>query len=325
MIISRTPFRISFTGGGSDLKEYYREFGGAVISTSINKYIYLSIHPYFMDNKYFLKYSKNEYVDKIEDIQHRIIKQVFQKYRINGVDFNSSADIPAGTGMGSSSAFTVSMITLCNAYTGKYMDKESIAEMACQIEIEELQEPIGKQDQYGCALGGLNYIQFEKDDTVVIEKIVLRHDLMQKLQDNLKLFYLGGNRSASEILTNQKQNTLSKKETLSSLHKLVKLTSELKKELSNNYIDTLGEILDTAWAYKKELTSGITNERIDYFYNLAMRNGALGGKLLGAGGSGFLLFYVPIEEQSKLRLAMTEIDEFPFQFEKSGTTIIYYS
>ncbi|WCL51270.1 GHMP family kinase ATP-binding protein [Leptospira sp. GIMC2001] len=325
MIISRTPFRISFTGGGSDLKDYYEKFGGCVISTSIDKYIYLSIHPYFMENKYFLKYSNNELTNNAEDIKHNIIREVFLKYNINGVDFNSSADVPSGTGLGSSSCFTVGLINLCNAYTDKYMDKNSIADLACQIEIDVLKEPIGKQDQYGCAIGGLNFIEFDKDDSVIVEKISLRKDSYQKLEENLMMFYIGGTRSASDILEKQKKNTNDNQATINGLHKLVELTKLLRKELLSNNIDALGDILNTGWMYKRELSSNISNERIDHYYNLALKNGAIGGKLLGAGGSGFLLFYVPLEKQDKLRLALSEVQEFPFQFEKSGTSIIYYS
>ena len=172
MIITRTPFRISFAGGGSDLRNYYEKFGGSVLSVSINKYIYLSMHPYFDENAYLLKYSKTENAKSLEEIQHPIIREVFKKYGIKGVDFNSSADIPSGTGLASSSAFTVGLINLCNVYTDNYMSKSDVAKQACQVEIEDLKEPIGKQDQYACACGGLNFIQFHKCGMVEVEKFI---------------------------------------------------------------------------------------------------------------------------------------------------------
>ena len=173
MIIVRTPFRVSFAGGGSDLANYYEKYGGAVLSTAINKYSYLCMHPYFFKDGYFLKYSQTELVDNVNDIKHNIIREVFKLYNIRGVDLNSSADIPSGTGLSSSSAFTAGLIHLCNAYNETYMTKEEIAEQACHVEINLLNEPIGKQDQYACACGGLNFIEFEKSGKVNLEKVYL--------------------------------------------------------------------------------------------------------------------------------------------------------
>ena len=323
MIITRTPFRISFAGGGSDLKEYYLKYGGSVVSTTIDKYVFLSMHPYFNEDKYFLKYSQNELVDSCNDIKHRIIKQVFCDYKIRGIDFNSSADIPAGTGLGSSSAFTVGLINLCNVYKGIYMNKEEIASYACDIEINKLCEPIGKQDQYSCAVGGLNFIKFNEDDTVNVEKIIIEPSKYKKLEENLLMFYLGSTRSASSILKEQKRNTLNNKK-VENLHKMVELSKELKIELQKSNIDAMGEILHTGWQYKKELATKISNEKIDYYYNIAIKNGAIGGKLLGAGGSGFLLFYIPKENQEKVRLALKDLRELYFRFDNEGTKVIYF-
>ena len=324
MIITRTPFRVSFAGGGSDLKEYYLQHGGSVLSVSINKYVYLSMHPYFYENKFFLKYSNNEYVENIDDIQHKIIKQVLIDYDIKGIDFNSSADIPSGTGLGSSSAFTAGLTTLCNAYTGKYMSKEDIANYACEVEIQKLNEPIGKQDQYACAVGGLNFINFHQNDKVEIEKILLSPKKFIQLENNLLMFYLGETRSASKILTEQKANTISNKK-IENLHKMVALSKELRDELQKGNIDSMGEILHRGWMYKKELASSISNEKIDYYYNLALENGAIGGKLLGAGGSGFLLFYALEENQERLRSALSDLKELDFKFDDEGTKVIYYN
>ena len=324
MIISRTPFRISFAGGGSDLKNFYLKHGGAVLSVSIDKYVYLSMHPYFYENKYLLKYSAHELVDSVDKIQHRIIKQVFTDYSIKGVDFNSSADIPSGTGLGSSSSFTVGMINLCNAFTGRYMSKEDIGEYACDIEINKLGEPIGKQDQYAAALGGINYIEFTPNDTVIVEKIIMKREKYRELEENLLLFYLGDSRSASVILKEQSSNMASDQVKVENTMKMVGLAKDLKHELLNNNIDRFGEILHTGWMYKKELASGISNERIDYFYDLGLKNGALGGKLLGAGGGGFLLFYVKKDNHEMLRRAFSELSEYGFRFDEDGTSIIYY-
>lgn len=325
MIITKTPFRISFAGGGSDLANYYEKYGGAVVSVSINKYIYLSLHPYFFKDGYLLKYSKTEDVNNVEDIKHPIVKNLFKRYGIKGVDFNSSADIPAGTGLASSSAFTSGLINLCNTYSDKYMTKEEIAEMACDIEINDLKEPIGKQDQYACACGGLNFIEFYKDGVVSVEKMFLTSNNYHKLESNLLMFYTGETRSAGDILKEQKKNTTDDKAKIENLHKMVKLAKDLKEELLRGNTDSMGEILHTGWMYKKELASGISNPDIDHYYDLAVKNGAMGGKLLGAGGGGFLLFYVKDENKDKLRKALSGLKELDFRFDNKGTTVVHYT
>ena len=322
MVISKTPFRISFVGGGSDLPSYYLNHGGAVLSTSIDKYIYLSMHSYFIDNKYFLKYSKNELVDTITDIKHPIIREVFRHFDITGVDFNSSADLPSGTGMGSSSSFTSGLINLCCTYKGMYMSRESIADLACKIEIDILKEPIGKQDQYACAVGGLNFIEFNKDNTVNVEKIHLDVEKSDTMSNNLLLFYLGNTRSASSVLGEQKQNIEDGKK-IENLSKMVKLAYELKSEILKGEIDALGESLHKGWILKKELASGISSEFIDHYYDLAINAGAMGGKLLGAGGGGFLLFYVKPDKHTKVKNALRDLTYTEFKFDNSGTKIIY--
>ena len=325
MIITRTPFRISFAGGGSDLANYYEKFGGAVLSTAIDKYVYLSMHPYFFKDGYFLKYKEVEDVHNVEDIKHRIIREVFKLYNIKGVDFNSSADIPSGTGLASSSAFTAGLITLCNAYNETYLSKEEVAEQACHVEIDLLKEPIGKQDQYACACGGLNFIEFEKNGHVNVEKVFLTTDGYKRLENNLMMFYTGQTRAAGDILKEQKKNTTDDVAKINNLHKMVQLAKDLKQELLHNNIDAMGEILHQGWMYKKELAGSISNEFINHYYDLAMKNGASGGKLLGAGGGGFLLFYVKEENHQRLRYAMRELKELPFKFDNKGSTIIHYN
>jgi len=325
MIITRTPFRISFAGGGSDLAEYYEKFGGAVISTSINKYVYLSIHPYFFKDGYLLKYSRTENVDNIDDIQHPILREVFKMYGIKGVDFNSSADIPSGTGLASSSAFTAGLINLCNAYSEKYMSKEEIAALACKVEIELLREPIGKQDQYACACGGLNFIEFQPGGAVNVDRVFLNTGSYQKLENNLLMFYTGQTRAAGDILAEQKKNTQNDEAKIQNLHKMVQLAKDLRLELLHGNADAMGEILHAGWNYKKELAGDISNGDIDYYYDLAMKNGAEGGKLLGAGGGGFLLFYVKEQNHQKIRNALKNLKEIPFAFDSKGTGIIHYN
>lgn len=325
MIITRTPFRISFAGGGSDLKNYYEKYGGSVLSVTINKYIYLSMHPYFDEDKYLLKYSKTEHANCLEEIQHPIIKDVFAKYKIKGVDFNSSADIPSGTGLASSSAFTAGLINLCNAYTDNYMSKEEIAAEACRVEIEDLKEPIGKQDQYACACGGLNFIEFYKDGVVDVEKLYLQSDAYHVLENSLLMFYTGQTRAAGSILAEQKKNTTNDEAKINNLHKMVQLSKDLKQELLKGNTNAMGEILHTGWMYKKELANGISNPDIDYYYDLAIKNGALGGKLLGAGGGGFLLFYVEEQHRSRVRRALSDLKEIDFKFDNKGTNVVYYN
>ncbi len=325
MIITRTPFRISFAGGGSDLKNYYEKYGGSVLSVSINKYIYLSMHPYFDEHGYLLKYSKTEQPKSVEDIQHPIIKDIFKKYDIMGVDFNSSADIPSGTGLASSSAFTVGLINLCNAYTDKYMNKQDMADLACKIEIEDLKEPIGKQDQYACACGGLNFIEFYKDGVVDVEKLYLQSDAYHVLEKNLLMFYTGQTRAAGSILAEQKKNTTEDEAKIKNLHKMVQLSKDLKTELLRGNTNAMGEILHAGWMYKKELAKGITNPDIDEAYQAALDNGARGGKLLGAGGGGFLLFYVEEQHRTRVRRALKNLKEIDFKFDNKGTNIVYYN
>lgn len=325
MIITRTPFRISFAGGGSDFSSYYEEYGGAVLSVTINKYMYLSMHPLFKENEFLLKYSKTENVSNVDEIEHKIIKTVFGKYNIKGVDFNSSADVPAGTGLASSSAFTVGLINLCNAYTGTYMNKDEIANTACDIEINDLKSPIGKQDQYACSFGGLNFIEFQKNGMVDVEKLYLNIDTYNELNKNLLMFYTGKSRNSNVILSEQKDNISNKKEQINHLHKMVELAYDLKKELLQGNPVALGKILHEGWQRKKELANGITTPFIDEAYKAAINAGAEGGKLLGAGGGGFLLFYVEKKNQSNVRNALKKLKEIDFKFENQGTNIIYYN
>lgn len=321
MIITKTPFRVSFCGGGSDMANFYEKYGGCVLSTSINKYCYISIHPYFNENKTLLKYSENELVDSPDQIRHRIFRQVLTDMGIHGVEISSTADIPGGTGLGSSSTFTVGLLNSLNCYKGKFVSKDKLAKLACEVEIEKLGNPIGKQDQYGAALGGLNFIKFNQDGSVSHEPILMEGKTYKELQKNLLMFYTGTTRSANTILAEQTRNITSE-DKARNLLKMCGLAKDMKIALENNDISSFGKILDEGWQLKKELASGIANPAIDEAYEIAMKNGALGGKLLGAGGGGFLLFYCEEEKQEQLKKAIG-LKELDFSFERDGTSVIY--
>lgn len=321
MIITKTPFRVSFCGGGSDMANFYEKYGGCVLSTSINKYCYISIHPYFNENQTLLKYSENELVDSPDQIKHRIFRQVLTDMGIHGVEISSTADIPGGTGLGSSSTFTVGLLNTLNCYNGKFVSKDKLAKLACEVEIEKLGNPIGKQDQYGAALGGLNFIKFNQDGSVSHEPILMEGKTYKELQKNLLMFYTGTTRSANTILAEQTRNITSE-DKARNLLKMCELAKDMKIALENNDISSFGKILDEGWQLKKELASGIANPAIDEAYEIAMKNGALGGKLLGAGGGGFLLFYCEEEKQEQLKKAIG-LKELDFSFERDGTSVIY--
>lgn len=319
MIITRTPFRISFCGGGSDLPSYYRKHGGAVISTTINKYMYIVSHKSFFPHQTVLKYSQTEIVENLDDIEHAIFRECLKQEAVEGVEIASVADVPQGTGLGSSSSFTVGLLNNLKCYKRKYYTKHELAEAACDMEINKCGAPIGKQDQYAAAYGGLNFYQFNRDDTVSVEPVLLPSDKYNQLEDNLIMIYVGGEHSASEILKEQGKNMSSKKEKEAGQKKIVELAYELKKQLELGNIDALGEILDENWKIKKTLAKGISNPQFDEWYETAIKNGALGGKILGAGGSGFFLFYVPEEKQDKFRRAMSDLPEMRFKFDHQGT------
>lgn len=322
MIISRTPLRVSFCGGGSDLPEFYREHGGAVLSMSLARYIYLSMHEYFESKGFILKYSKIETPKSAKEIRHPIIRQVFSDYGITGVDFNSSADVPAGTGLGSSSAFTVGLLNLCNAYLGRYESRAMLAAKACEVEIEKLGEPIGKQDQYGCALGGLNFIEFHTDDSVTCEAVPLTRAQRKQLEDGLIMFYLGGTRSASKVLKKQAANVKTNKSAVGALKAMVRQARGLRAELTSD-IDVLGPYLHEGWERKRTLADGITNPKIDEAYKRALAAGATGGKLLGAGASGFLLVYAPDGVREDVIEALPDLKPYPVIMDPIGATIVY--
>ena len=284
MIITRTPFRISFAGGGSDLASFYHLHEGCVISSSINKYMYVSIHPSFNGEYTSVKYNKAESVSNIRELEHPIARQLLLDYKIQGVEINSIADVPSGTGLSTSSAYTVGLIHALKAYSGKYASQSRIAEEACRLEIDKLGEPIGKQDQYGTAIGGLKLIRFLPDDTVDVETITINPKTRVRLDNNLLLFYTGLTHSAGDILKVQSKNIETSQQTYERMVKMTELTKEMYKSLVDSDLDRFGEILHENWLLKKELSNGITNPTVEKYYDIAMNAGATGGKLLGAGG-----------------------------------------
>ena len=321
MIITRAPFRVSFCGGGSDLPSFYEKYGGCVLSTTIRKYMYLTIHNYFEKDRIVLKYSKTENVRDFDEIEHRIFKQCLKDFNLKGVELSSMADIPAGTGLGSSSTFTVALLQLLYTYTGQYVSRYKLAKEACNIEIEKLGEPIGKQDQFAAAFGGLKFYEFMPNGFVNVEPIIMSSESYEKLEKNLKMFYLGGVHSASSILKEQSKN-IKAEDKASTQRKMCEIARMLKEELQNNNIDAMGELLHENWMLKKSLASGISNEAIDDIYERALKAGATGGKLLGAGGAGFMLFYVPEDKYSNVREALNDLREMNFEIDNSGASIV---
>jgi len=324
MVITQTPFRISFVGGGSDLESFYSQHPGAVLSTSINKYIYISSHNFFDENQIRLKYSQTETVKSVDEIEHRIMKQVLKKFDIHGaIEISSNGDVPSGTGLGSSSSFTVGLLHNLYARSGKFVNKQVLAEDACDIEIIRLQEPIGKQDQYAAAYGGLNIFRFLSNGSVEVEPLYLRREVFETLEENLLMFYYGQQRATSSILTEQKGN-MEKMDKIATLKEMVGLVPDLRDALYAGRLNEFGKILHENWLLKTSLASRITDDGINQVYPAALGAGAIGGKLLGAGGGGFFLFYCEKQNHSRLREALKQLREMPFRFDNEGTKVIYY-
>ncbi|MEK6867646.1 MAG: GHMP kinase [Nanoarchaeota archaeon] len=323
MIISKTPFRISFAGGGTDLKAFYGKEYGCVTSTSINKYMYIAVHKYFDKKKILLKYSKTEFVDSIEKIEHPIFREALRLVGIeSGIEITSFADIPSGTGLGSSCTFTVGLLHALYAFKGKFVSADRLAKEAAHIEINILGEPIGPQDQYAAAFGNLNHIRFHPDDKVDVIPIICDPETKTQLQKNLLLFYTGITRATKDVLTEQKKNTESDAKKFENLQKMKALAEELQDALNQNNLTQFGEILHKGWLLKRELASSISNPEIDQYYDAALNAGAIGGKLLGAGGGGFLLFYCPEEKKERV-IAALPLEHIPFAFDTQGSKIIY--
>ncbi len=326
MIISRTPLRMSFVGGGSDMRAFYGEHEGAVLSSTVSKYIFVTVNRKF-DDGVRVAYSKTEEVASASDVEHKLVRAALNQLTIKGgVEITTMADIPArGTGLGSSSSFTVGLLNALSAFKGRHVSRQFLAEESCNIEINICGEPIGKQDQYAAAYGGLNVIEFLPDETVRVTPVIVPSNTLERLQSHLLVFYTGKTRSASGILANQSQEITSSRAKRDVLRRMVALTHELRAELENGNIEAFGEALHENWVLKKSLTDGISSDEIDRWYDIGMRNGATGGKILGAGAGGFLLLYAPPERHAALEHQLPELRRVPMSFERTGSQIIFYN
>jgi D-glycero-alpha-D-manno-heptose-7-phosphate kinase len=321
MIMTRTPFRISFAGGGSDLPSFYREEPGMVISTAISQYMYLTVKEAF-GNTFRVSYSKTELCARTGDIQHPIVRECLNAMGISrGLEIVSIADLPAKSGLGSSGCFTVGLLSALNAMYGRNLDAGKLAQQACHIEIDRLGEPIGKQDQYIAAYGGIQFIQFQPDGNVFVDPVICSTETKRNLNSRLLLFFTGQTRKARTVLSRQNRNASANR---AGLRRLCAIARFMREALTEGHdLKTFGELLHEAWQVKKSFEASITNSAIDELYDAGRRAGALGGKLLGAGSGGFLLFYCEPQKQKALRQTMAGTMEIPFAFEPQGSKVIY--
>jgi len=324
MIISRTPLRMSFVGGGSDLPAFYRSFGGAVVSTAIDKYVYITVNPKF-DQRIRLSYSVTEEVETVSKIKHELVRETMTLLGLKGgVEITSIADIPSrGTGLGSSSAFTVGLLHALHAFEGRYAPALQLAREACHVEIDRCGEPIGRQDQYAAAYGGFNFIQFHPDDSVSVDPIVCRRETLQALQANTICFYTGQTRQAASVLKRQEEAMLHQRKKQDVMKRMVQIAHAVRNDLQRNRLDSFGEWLHENWELKRSLTNEVTTAHVDRWYRLARKAGAAGGKLLGAGGGGFLMFYAPQERHPAITRALNRLRRVEIAFEPQGSKIVF--
>ena len=324
MIIARSPLRVTLGGGGTDLPSYYREHEGFLIAAAINKYVYVTVMRPFTEG-IFLKYSQLEHVTSVDEVRHRIIREALslQNLRTPQIEITTLADIPAGTGLGSSGSFTTALIEALYAHRRQLIHPQELAELACHIEIDRLGEPIGKQDQYIAAYGGLTCFTFHQDDSVTAVPLKISMDTLFDLEDNVLLFFTGYSRSASGILNDQNTRTRDCDDAmLTNLHFVKALGYQSRDALVEGDPVRFGELMHEHWEHKKQRSGGMSNPEIDEWYELGIRNGAVGGKLVGAGGGGFLMFYAT--DRGKLRRAMTRagLEEVRFAFDFEGTRVV---
>lgn len=325
MIITRSPLRITLGGGGTDLPSYYREHGGFLIAAAIDKYVYVTVMRPFTPG-IFLKYSKLEHVERVDDVQHPIIREAIRMvgFRTPQVEITTLADIPAGTGLGSSGSFTTALVKALYAHRRRLLHPDELAELACEIEIDRLREPIGKQDQYIAAYGGVTCFTFHPDEKVQAEPAKISMEALFNLEDNLLLFFTGYSRSAGSILADQKVRTQQNDaEMLANLHFVKELGLRSRDALERGDTALFGELMHEHWEHKKRRSGGMSNPQIDEWYELGRANGAIGGKLVGAGGGGFLMFYA--EDHRRLRAAMARVglEEVRFRFDFEGTKVLF--
>jgi len=313
---------MSFVGGGSDLPDFYRAHGGAVISTAIDKYVYVNVNKKF-DDGIRIAYSKTEEVTSVDQVEHRLVRAAMKHLHLEGgIEITTIADIPSrGTGLGSSSSFTVGLLHALNAFKGQYVSSERLGSDSCHIEIDSCGEPIGKQDQYAAAFGGLNLIEFKPDDSVIVSPVICNRATVAELEANILVFYTGMTRSASALLG---QQTAGDSRNQRALKRMVELAYVLREELHKNNLASFGEILHENWMLKKGVTLGVSTDHIDQWYHAARSAGAVGGKILGAGAGGFLMLYAPRESHDAIKSALHMLRPVRMGFEPLGSRIIFY-
>jgi len=323
MIIVKTPLRISFMGGGSDIPQFYRKSPGATLSTAIDKYVYICLNKKF-DGKIRVSYSQTEIVDTVHKLEHTRARACMRHAGVDkGIEIVTVADIPSrGTGLGSSSSFTVGLLKALYAYKGKTASEEQLADEACTIEIGKLKEPIGKQDQYIASYGGMKFMEYSPTGHVSVSPVLCSQKTLGKIEDSVLLFYTGITRKTGNLLKNQIAG-YSEKQKFENTQKMVSLAHEMKKNLEKNKTDEIGEMLHEAWLLKKSLNADISSGEIDAMYNTAKKNGAEGGKILGAGGGGFLMVYAPKQNHEKIKSALKKYKEMPIRFEPEGSRVLF--
>lgn len=326
MIITRTPFRISFFGGGTDYPTWFREHGGAVLATTIDKYCYISCRhlPPFFDHKHRIVYSRIENVKDIDEIQHPAVRAVLNWAKVEqGVEIHHDGDLPARSGLGSSSSFTVGLLHALHGLSGRISNKDELAKAAIHIEQNILGENVGSQDQVSAAFGGFNRIEFHRDDTFDVEPVILPEHRREELRDHLMLYFTGFSRIASEVAKSKIENLKNREKELKLMRAMVDEAIALLQDV-HEPIDSFGKLLDASWQYKRSLSDRVSTPEIDQIYAAAMEAGAIGGKILGAGGGGFLLLFAKPEKQAAIRKRLAKLIHVPFDFENSGSRVVLY-
>jgi D-glycero-alpha-D-manno-heptose-7-phosphate kinase len=326
MILTRTPFRVTLGGGGTDLPSFYREHGGFILAVGIDKYMYLNVNTPIVDDKIRVRYTSSEIVDHVDDVQHTTAREALRHFGItSGIEIVSIADIPAGTGLGSSSSYLVGLLNALHTLLQDQASSQKLAEEACHIEIEVLKKPIGKQDQYMAAFGGLTALDIKPDGRVHVTRLELDVDLVESLEHNILMFYTHEMRDATAILKKQDESVRAKdRSVVNSLCEIKDIGLEIRDAISKGNLRRFGELLDVHWQSKKRLSEGISNPQIDAWYEVAKQNGAIGGKISGAGGGGFLMLYCE-ENKTRLRGAMREagLRELKFRFDFEGSKVVF--
>ena len=326
MVISRTPFRISLAGGGSDLREYYRHSDGAVVTMAIDRYMYVTVNRRF-DDSVRVSYTRTEIVDHVDDLHHDLIREAMKRTGVTkGVEVTTIADLPAGIGLGSSSTLTVGLLNALYAFKGEWKDPGTLAREACEIEIEALRKPIGKQDQYIAAYGGLQHVVFHRDDSVTVHPIVCPLETRVKLVRSLMLFFTGVIRDSGSVLTEAKHRMTHHAEARAAIDGIVAHAEAMRLALTARKVSRVGDILHASWTLKKQMASNVSNPKLDDIYDAARKAGATGGKISGAGGGGCLLVFAPVSRQRAIQQALVRkgLKQVPVQFEPYGTRILHF-